>query len=424
MARVGVFTIGCKVNQGESEELKMCLAEAGHAISNDPGLADLCVVNTCTVTAESDRKCRKLIRSLSKRGANAIVVAGCYAQVSAEELGRLPGVVAIIPNSEKDCWEQRIESLLHEADAGAQPLSLSRTRAFIKVQDGCERECSYCIVPTARGDEWSRPIAEVLALANKWLDQGTRELVLCGINLGRYRPQAGFDLGCLVEEVLDIGGDFRIRISSIELEDMDMSWLQAWSVSEGRVCPHLHFPLQSGDAGILADMGRGYNPGDFIEVCREAKAGWPGMTVTTEVIAGYPGESEEAFHHTLDVLTEARPSRTHVFPFSKRPGTRASHKLECVPPGAIAERCGRLRSLAEEWRVAYAKERIGESARLLIERIVEGEPRVALGTTEDYIKGSLIEPSNGARPGCIVVARITGVNDGSAVLEVDGHDGK
>ncbi len=423
MAKVAVFTIGCKVNQGESEELKMRLAEAGHAIATEPAVADLCVVNTCTVTAESDRKCRKLIRSLCKQGANAIAVAGCYAEVAAEELESLPAVVAIIPNSDKGSWERRIGALLEESSGKEQAPALSKTRAFIKVQDGCERGCSYCIVPQARGAEWSRPLDEVVALARKWLAMGTRELVLCGINLGKYRPERGFDLGCLVEELLSLQEDFRIRTSSIELEDMNMSWLKAWSASQGRVCPHLHFPLQSGDESILADMGRGYKPSDFMDACRKAREEWPLATVTTEVIVGYPGESDKAFHHTVEILEAIRPSRVHVFPFSRRPGTRAWHKQEAVSHGVIAERCAELRGLAEEWRVSYVRERVGQEARLLVEKIVGSKQPVAMGTTEDYIKGALLDPPEDLRQGCVIAAKITGVRDGLAELELDNSFG-
>jgi len=419
MAKVAVFTIGCKVNQGESEELKMRLAESGHAIVTEPAFADLCVINTCTVTAESDRKCRKLIRSLCKRGANAIAVAGCYAEVAAEELESLPAVVAVIPNKDKGSWEQRIGALLQESGGKAQAPALSRTRAFIKVQDGCERGCSYCIVPKARGAEWSRPLDEVVALARKWLAMGTRELVLCGINLGKYRPQQDFDLGCLVEELLSLQEDFRIRMSSIELEDMDMSWLKSWSASQGRVCPHLHFPLQSGDESILADMGRGYKPRDFMDACRKAREEWPRVTVTTEVIVGYPEESDEAFHNTVEILEEIRPSRVHVFPFSRRPGTRAWYKEGAVPPGVIGERCAELRGLAEEWRVSYARERVGQEARLLVEKIVGTKQPVAMGTTEDYMKGALLDPPEDLRQGRVIEAKITGVRDGLAQLELD-----
>jgi threonylcarbamoyladenosine tRNA methylthiotransferase MtaB len=421
MGRVAVFSIGCKVNQGECEELKMGLAEAGHRIAGDPAAADLCIVNTCTVTAESDHKCRKLIRSLARRGARAIAVAGCYAEVDRGALESLPRVVAVIPNSEKGGWMQRILDLLDGASDDDGQAFLSRTRAFIKIQDGCERGCSYCVVPRARGHEWSRPAEEVVTIARKWLSQGTRELVLCGINLGRYRI-GSLDLAGLVTQLLSLGGGFRIRLSSIELEDMDASWLVGWAESDSRICPHLHFPLQSGDEDILNDMGRGYTPAQFIEACKTVRRRWQRVTLTTEVIAGYPGESEEAFQATINTLSAMRPSRLHVFPFSKRPGTRAWHKEDTVAPESIAARACELRRLAQQWRLGYTEGRIGGTAELLVERIVERDGRTALGTTEDYIKGVLLEPAWEVRPGSLVRGSIIEFRDGLAVMESRGGE--
>lgn len=419
MGRVAIFTVGCKVNQGESEELKMFLAGEGQVICSDPAEADLCVVNTCTVTAESDHKCRKLIRLLGRRGAKAIMVAGCYGEIAAGELERLPLVVEVIGNGGKQDWGRRVMRLLGEQPGGAQEVAgLSRTRAFIKVQDGCERKCSYCIVPKARGNEWSRPVREVLSVARKWLDVGSGEVVLCGINLGRYRPEPGIDLDALVREVLALGEGFRLRLSSIELEDMDGSWLEKWA-QDKRICPHLHLPLQSGDPDILKDMGRGYRPEDFLSACRSARRAWPGLALTTDAIAGYPGESAGAFKATMRVLAEAGPARVHVFPFSARPGTAAFARDGRVAAAVVRERCGQLRRLAEECRLSYAKQRIGGRAQLLVERIREGGERVALGTTEDYLKAVLPRVPPEVRPGSLIAARVAAVSDGVAVLSPD-----
>lgn len=418
MARVAIFTVGCKVNQGESEELKMDLAEAGHKVCQDPENADLCVVNTCTVTAESDRKCRKLIRWLGKRGAQAIVAAGCYAQISPDDLGGLPGVVRVLTSAEKDDWLCELLGMLSSPRYEGSRAGPSRTRGFIKVQDGCERRCSYCIVPNARGRERSRPLEEVLEIATKWLGKGTKELVLCGVNLAKYGLGTDFDLACLTREVISLGDDFRVRLSSIELEDLKMYWLKEWSRSD-RICPHLHLPLQSGDGKILRDMGRDYSPDDFIAAARTLRSIWPEATLTTEVIVGYPGESESAFRRTIEILEEARPSRVHVFRFSRRPGTPAWHKEEVVPPDVAANRSATLRPLVDGWRVGYAAEHVGEMRRLLVERVeMKNNVRIAMGTTEDYIKASLIDPPEDVRPGCLIGARISGVSGGRALLEM------
>jgi threonylcarbamoyladenosine tRNA methylthiotransferase MtaB len=416
MADVAVFTIGCKVNQAESERLKAGLLAAGHSVVRDAAV-DLCVVNTCTVTAESDRKCRKLIRWLAKRGAAAIVAAGCYAEVSPGELADLPAVIRVIPNARKDGWLREILSLLPAGSGDGVLYAPPRARILVKAQDGCERGCSYCIVPLARGRERSRPLREIVREVEGHLAVGVGELVLCGVNLGRYGHGPGGDLARLVGEVLDAGDGFRVRLSSIELEDLRMSWVEDWAAS-GRVCPHLHLPLQSGDEGLLRDMGRGYGPDDFIAAARLLRETWPPSALTTEVIVGYPGESERAFRHTMEVLEEAQPARVHVFRFSPRPGTRAFGKSGRVSNAEADRRSGMARSLAEELRLRYIEERRGELRDLLVETKVAGDmAERVLGTTEDYIKGSISHPPDGVMPGQMITARICGVQQGRAVLD-------
>ncbi len=416
MADVAVFTIGCKVNQAESEELRAGLLRAGHGIVCDPSRADLCVVNTCSVTAESDRKCRKLVRLLARRGAAAIVVAGCYAEVSPEDLARLPVVVRVLPNARKDAWLDEITSLLPAGGGGPSRAAPGRVRAMIKVQDGCERACSYCIVPRARGRERSRAPGEISQEVARARERQVREIVLCGINLGRYSRGQGMGLDWLVRELLRVGDDFRIRLSSIELEDLRMRWLEEWAAC-GRVCPHLHLPLQSGDGEILRDMGRGYVRGDFLEAARFLREVWPHAALTTEVMVGYPGESASAFRRTLEVLEASRPARVHVFRFSARPGTRAWGRSDTVDGAESGRRSAMVRELAEELRLRYIEERRGEKRGLLVEKLVERNGAVmALGTTEDFIKGTVTGPPAGTETGDIMDAEILGVIGGRARL--------
>jgi threonylcarbamoyladenosine tRNA methylthiotransferase MtaB len=421
MGKVAVFTIGCKVNQGESEELKISLSEVGHHICADPREADLCVVNTCSVTAESDRKCRKLIRCLGRRGARGIVAAGCYAQTKPGELRDLPGVKRVLSRSEKENWLLELEKMIPAPAGAVAATSSARARGFVKVQDGCERRCSYCIVPTARGPERSRPVGEILRVTGKWLQKGSREIVLCGINLGRYRLGEGFDLSSLIRELLSLQSDYRIRISSLELEDLRFAWLEEWAAS-GRVCPHIHLPLQSGDAEVLRDMGRGYSPEEFVAAAGELRRVWPGVTLTTEVIVGYPGESKEAFNRTLEVLEEIQPSKTHVFRFSPRPGTLAYERGYArgnVAPGEAEKRSTVLREQAEKWRRSYMESCLGQRHHLLVERIaVVGGVRRAVGTTENYLKAYLDNPPGQVRPGSIIEAEVRAISGGHVSLEV------
>ncbi|RJP31784.1 MAG: MiaB/RimO family radical SAM methylthiotransferase [Actinobacteria bacterium] len=422
MAGVAVYTVGCKVNQAESDELRAGLQDAGHDIVRLPAIADLCVVNTCTVTAESDRKCRKLIRWLARRGARAIVVAGCYAEVRPGDLETLPGVLRVLPNARKDGWLREITSMLPEGGCGSREPETRRTRSFIKVQDGCERACSYCIVPLARGKERSRPVGEIMHEATRCIATGSHELVLCGINLGRYSQGTGRDLGYLVREVLSAGDGYRVRLSSIELEDLHIAWLRDWAGSD-RICPHLHIPLQSGDDAILRDMGRGYTAEDFKALAGSLRAIWPEASLTTEVIVGYPGEDDEAFRRTVEVLSQVRPARVHVFRFSPRPGTRAWSRKDASDHVETELRSGILRELAEEWRLGYIEERGGELRDLLVEEVVVREgSAIARGTTEDFIKGTLFSVPSGIAAGEIVSCEICGVTGGRARLEaVEGN---
>ncbi|MDI6872944.1 tRNA (N(6)-L-threonylcarbamoyladenosine(37)-C(2))-methylthiotransferase MtaB [Candidatus Solincola sp.] len=419
---MAVYSLGCKVNQAENEELAMELARLGHRLVRDPAEADLCVVNTCTVTAESDRKCRKLIRGLARRGACSLVVAGCYAELNPESLSRMPGVVALIPNREKDGWAERIHAMLpppREPDE----YRAGRSRGFIKVQDGCQRNCSYCVVPLARGPERSRPLDEVREVAARLLDRGCRELVLSGVNLGRYGKDEGYDLGTLVREILGLEGGFRVRLSSIELEDLRTEWLEEWSREE-RVCPHLHIPLQSGDDRILREMGRGYDSWQFLEMAGRLRRLWPGAALTTEVIVGYPGEDRVAFQRTVEVLRKAGVSRVHVFRFSPRPGTRAWERREKVDAEEAEKRSEHLRLLAERWRLEYIRRHLGEERDLLVEgeALRDGE-KVFLGTTEDYVKALLRRENSAPVPGSLVRVRLEGVVDGRALAVPAGGGG-
>ena len=422
MADVAVFTLGCKVNQAESDELKAGLEKEGHRIVSDAAAADLCVVNTCTVTSESDRKSRKLIRMLRRRGASRIVAAGCYAETSPEVLEGFPGVVCVLPNSRKEGWLAEVLSLLPEAEDAVEKAWPRRARAFVKVQDGCERNCSYCIVPRARGRERSRPVDQVLEAVSSYTRAGTSEVVLCGVNLGRYEMGDGKDLAYLVRQIISAGGGYRIRLSSIELEDLRPAWIDEWSANS-RVCPHLHLPLQSGDEDILRDMGRAYGPDDFLSAAEMLHRVWPGATLTTEVIAGYPGEADESFRHTVELLKRARPSRVHVFRFSERPGTRAWGRGDAIEKGKIAERSAELREVAEALRLGYIEERRGEICDMLVERWKETDGAArAYGTTEDFIKGTMYAEHRDCPEGKIVTAEICGVLEGRALLKRRGGE--
>jgi threonylcarbamoyladenosine tRNA methylthiotransferase MtaB len=266
-------------------------------------------------------------------------------------------------------------------------------------------------------------VGEVLEAVSACMDRGSGEIVLCGINLGRYDQGRGKDLACLVREIMLAGEGYRVRLSSIELEDLRMEWLEEWS-ENGRVCPHLHLPLQSGDEGILRDMGRGYGPDDFLAAADDLRCKWPRAALTTEVIVGYPGESEGAFRHTLEVLEAARPSRVHVFRFSPRPGTKAWGRSDVPSPQVMEARSTILRELAEAWRLGYIEEHRGRLRAMLVEKKVAGDGQVnTYGTTEDFIKGVARGPCQQSRAGEIVTVEIRGTLNGIALLEMAASAG-
>ncbi len=422
MADVALYAIGCKVNQAENDELAMGLEKAGHSITSDVATADLCVVNTCTVTAESDRKSRKIIRMLNRYGASATVVAGCYAEVCPEELRFLPGVVRVIPNTHKDNLLEEILDMLPQPEGNAEKTVPRRARGFVKVQDGCERNCSYCIVPRARGRERSRPTREILEIVSELITAGIREIVLCGVNLGRYNRGPGKDLAYLMRHILAIGDDHRVRLSSIEPEDLKEEWVSEWSADK-RVCPHLHLPLQSGDEDILRDMGRGYSPIGFLHEVGSIYNLWPRVALTSEVIVGYPGESPGAFQNTVSLLKQVRPSRVHVFRFSARRGTKAWGREDGVSSAEIERRSQTIRRLAEEWRLGYIEDRKGEMRDMLVESLTVTDDEVsATGTTEDYIKGYSSGLPENVKTGEILRLEICGVKDGRALLNLPARE--
>lgn len=420
MGKVAIFTLGCKVNQAECEELAMRLSSRGHALVTNPRECDVCVVNTCTVTAESDRKTRKLLRMLHRRGAPCLVAAGCYAQVHPRACERIPGVSLVLPNSRKMGWEAEIAALLPPPQDNPGEFAGLRTRGFLKVQDGCEKGCSYCIVPLARGPERSRPAEQVKEVASGYLRRGCGELVLSGVNLGRYGTGTDGDLAALVRDLLAWAEGFRLRLSSIEPDDLRWEWIREWS-EEKRVCPHLHLPLQSGDPDILREMGRGYLPEHFLDLAAEVRRTWPRAAITSEVIVGYPGESRDAFRRTVEVLERAGVSRVHVFRFSPRPRTRAWDRREEVDASEAERRSAHLRRLAEKWRLGYMERHLGETRELLVEKKTHREgQRIAVGTTEDYIKAFLVDPPPGLEEGRRLKVSLEAVRDGWALVKPAG----
>jgi threonylcarbamoyladenosine tRNA methylthiotransferase MtaB len=385
-----LVTLGCKVNQYETQHVKEALEMHGYreAVEGEP--AGLCVVNTCTVTHEADAKGRQLIRRLHQENPGAaIVVMGCYATRDPAAVARLPGVQSVI--SDKD----RLAEGLRPFGVERLPTGISRfdghQRAFVKVQDGCLLHCSYCIIPQVRPTLRSRLPEEIEEEVVRLVASGRQEIVLTGIHLGHYgidlsrgRPKSAWcRLWHLVERLDRLPGNFRIRLSSLEAAEVREPLVEVLARSR-RVVPHLHLCLQSGSDRILKLMKRRYSADGFLERCRRLRAVLQQPAFSTDVLIGFPGERDEDFEATCSVLRRGGFSRVHVFSFSPRAGTVAAELSETVPPPVVAARRARLRDLERELADAYYHSLIGCRLDVLMEWIDPLRPQFARGTSCRY----------------------------------------
>ena len=398
--RVAIRTLGCKVNRAESEAIAGELLSRGACPVDGDATADVVVVNTCTVTSEADAKARKEVRrALARPGSPTVVVTGCLAALDPQGLGALGPRVIVQPD--KTGVTESVVRACGATRVPARPIAIAptarglfRTRVTVKVQDGCDHRCAFCIVPDARGLPRGVPMAGVVARVEALVASGTREVVLAGINIGRY-SDAGVDLAELVAGVAATGVA-RVRISSIEPLDLTPRLLARLEATAS-VMPHLHVPLQSGSDAVLAAMRRGYDTATFAKVLGEARAAIPGLAVTTDVMAGFPGESDDDHRRTLAFVEQCGFSRLHVFRYSRRAGTPAAAMEGQVPPVRTAVRARELRDLGTRLESGYAASRVGGTADVLVESVDAG---IVSGTSEDHLRVSA--PVSDARVGDVV----------------------
>jgi len=344
--------------------------------------ADIFIVNTCTVTATADAKARKLIRRLTRVHPEATLIAtGCIAESDPHALLELPGVTAVIPNSRK----LQIADFLPELHASMFPKTYlpSRTRSFLKIQDGCDHRCAYCAVPDARGRPTSKPFKRVIEEIATLADIGAKELVLCGIRLGAYGADRGHEnLADVLHRLRKIGIP-RVRLSSIEPMDLSDAILEGIA-DHPTLCHHLHLPVQSGDDGVLAAMGRGYTTADFVTLVSRIRQTWPDVALTTDIMVGFPGETDAQFERTLDFVREMAFTRLHVFPYSPRPGTPAAQRPNQIKATSRKNRTDRMLALARELSSAAASAWIGTRVSVLVEE--KGRDKLLTGHTPHYFK--------------------------------------
>lgn len=355
---VGIYTLGCKVNQYESEAISEALEEKGFSVFKDGEGYDISIINTCTVTAESDRKCRQLIRRLiSANPSSYIIVTGCLAQTSPDELAKLDGVDFICGNSKKLSIVAAALSFAENQKKGDMRIDIEpidtacfekmsirkfdRTRAYVKIEDGCENRCSYCIIPSARGNIRSKPPKEVISEVRDLIDGGCREIVLTGIETASYgRDLGNCDLAELLVEVDKLGCD-RIRLGSLDPSLIKDSFVSKIA-SLGSLTPHFHLSLQSGSDRILALMRRKYNSKMAFDRLTLLRNSIPGVMFTTDIIVGFPGETEEDFLSTVEFVRKARFLSAHIFQYSKRKGTLAADMADQVPTDIKSRRSAEL----------------------------------------------------------------------------------
>ncbi len=397
MPKAAFATLGCKVNQYETQKILDSFEVAGFEITEFNCAADIYVINSCSVTQTAERKSRQMIRRLHKQNPNALIVlTGCYGEM-AESRHEMPSEVSLhIPNPEKMCTAEIFLKRFpdfrpsHEIQSMSQNTSKrrnSRTRAMIKVQDGCDLYCSYCSIPFTRNRMESRPFESILKEAENLADKGYREIVVTGVLVGSYqdfRHAERRDLADLLRSLANIKGIERVRLSSIEPTQVTDKLLRTF-LEEKRICNHLHIPLQSGDSGILRAMNRPYDRDYYLNLCERVYHFMPNAAITTDILTGFPGESEEAFHNTMDVVRNAHFARTHIFRYSARPGTPAALMPETVAEDVKEERSHRLAVLCKEVQNQYISRFLGGSMNVLVEA-KEAQGGLLSGYTENYIR--------------------------------------
>lgn len=434
--KICLLSLGCKLNQSEMESLARRFAMAGHEIVRRAEEADLCILNTCTVTHIAARKSRQVLRRLRRDNPTAFIVAtGCYAQISPAEIAQLGDVDMIVGNADKESLPELLASRLPglmsspvgPAMAGAAspgPLAESafRTRAFVKIQDGCDNACTYCIVTVARGAASSRPAAEVIAEVQERVAEGYREVVLTGVHIGAFGQEREESLAGLVRRLLAETDVPRLRLSSVEPWDFSLELLALWP--NPRLCRHLHLPLQSGCEATLTRMGRRYTTAHYREIVEATRLAVPGIAITTDIIVGFPGETDAEFAASMAFVRQMEFARLHVFTYSRREGTAAATMPAQVPAPVKEERGAQMRQLGGAMARAFRASFLGETLDVLWENILgpgPGGTSLWRGLTDNYI--TVLAASNEAPANRILPARLQALQEdavwGELLLQTD-----
>ncbi|WP_256710513.1 tRNA (N(6)-L-threonylcarbamoyladenosine(37)-C(2))-methylthiotransferase MtaB [Paenibacillus sp. FSL H8-0548] len=404
MPTVAFYTLGCKVNFYDTEAIWQLFKNEGYEQVDFESTADVYLVNTCTVTNTGDKKSRQIIRRAVRRNPDAVIaVTGCYAQTSPAEIMAIEGVDLVIGTQDRE----KIMSFVNQIQGDREPVNAvrnimktrdfeeldvpdfsERTRAFLKIQEGCNNFCTFCIIPWSRGLSRSRAPQSVLEQAKQLVASGYKEIVLTGIHTGGYGDDMeNYNLTSLLWDLDKIEGLERIRISSIEASQIDDAMIDVLNRSS-KMCRHLHIPLQAGEDSVLKRMRRKYTTAEFAAKIKRLQEAMPGVAITTDVIVGFPGETEEMFESGFRFMEEMKFAEMHVFPYSKRTGTPAARMDEQVDDEIKNERVHKLIDLSEKMQLAYAEQYVGQVLDVIPERDYKGAPGTGLvmGYTDNYIQ--------------------------------------
>lgn len=413
--RVNLQVLGCRLNEAELQQWAGDFQQRGHEITDSVDDADLLVVNTCAVTGEAGRKSRQLIRRAQRNNPRAkLVVSGCYATLAQQQTAAIEGVDLVVTNQDKDRLVERVH---HELDISSMPalaqrpaetalFQRGRSRAFIKVQDGCRWRCTYCIVTVARGEERSTPTEQIIEQINRHAGQGIQEIVLTGVHLGGYGSDVDSDLYNLVQFILKETDVPRIRFGSLEPWDLHEEFFQLFE--DPRLMPHLHLPLQSGSDSVLKRMSRRCKTQDFARLIDDARRVIKDFNVTTDIIVGFPGESDEEWQAGIEFIQSVGFGHTHIFSFSPREGTKAATLPGTVASDVMKARSRQLHGMAEKMKQEFLQQQQGKRFSVLLEDNVEqldnGRYRYS-GYTPNYLRIEL-ESDNDSLGNTIIQHRL------------------
>jgi threonylcarbamoyladenosine tRNA methylthiotransferase MtaB len=425
--KVHLKTLGCRLNEAELETWAQAFQQSGHQITRQAESANLIVINSCAVTQDAARKSRHLIRKVHRENPAAkLVVSGCYATLNKEEAEQLLGVDLVVSNKDKD---QLVELTLTELNLDTMPsmstepgaISLftrGRQRAFVKVQDGCRYRCTFCIVTVARGEEKSRTVQDVITEINALHQQNINEIILTGVHLGGYGSDLGLNLVDLIKAILEQTDVPRIRLGSLEPWELNEEFYQLFD--NPRIMPHLHLPLQSGSDAVLRRMARRCKTEEFATIIARLRQGNPLFNITTDIIVGFPGETEEEWQESLEFIQQVGFGHIHIFTYSPREGTKAATLPNPVPEPIKKQRSKQLHKLGDEMRLRFYQDNLGKQFQVLWEGYSEpvGTDRQRVfGYTTNYLKVASVISKDKSLENKTTLAILKTVNDVCVLVE-------